>query len=533
MVDGENSVKRYRLSFLLLLAAVFLFRMWFSTTLPLSGDESYHWEWSRNPALGYYDHPPLTAYLIRFCTWVFGRSTELSVRFAALLMLTGTAVLCFLFGKLVVRTRGGSPAEAERAGFIAGLQIMIAPVYAFFSLYISTDPSLIFFWTLTLYLFYRATQKGNWPLWLAAGIAMGLAVMSKFIAFLIAPGFLLFLIISPGDRVWWRRPHPYVACVCTLLVLAPFLWWNAKHDWATFMFNFVYRQQRNVFAPGHAAEFVLVQCGLALTPGIFAFAAFGLWRSARDWLKSRDRSSLFLAVSSIVPLAYFMYVSFRRQVGFHWPAAAWIGVLVYSSCHWAMAQPEQNNRLSRRLSMATLFLCLLVTVPLHVLVHLPPRLITFTWRYRWDKDAISTAKHVERFGWRELGQRVALARNAMLSAQCQGDRGVFVICEKYGLASNVAFYTPGQIKTHLWSKKRTHGENYRFWDDFTSLKGMDAVYVAKRESTAVRSLPELRRHFKKLDRPERVPIVVDGEELRSFFIIRCYDFDGIEPNFGR
>lgn len=29
--------------------------------LPLSGDEAYHWEWSRHLAGAYYDHPGMTA----------------------------------------------------------------------------------------------------------------------------------------------------------------------------------------------------------------------------------------------------------------------------------------------------------------------------------------------------------------------------------------------------------------------------------------------------------------------------------------
>jgi hypothetical protein len=32
---------------------------------PLAFDEAYYWQWSKNLAWGYYDHPPLIAFMIR------------------------------------------------------------------------------------------------------------------------------------------------------------------------------------------------------------------------------------------------------------------------------------------------------------------------------------------------------------------------------------------------------------------------------------------------------------------------------------
>ena len=156
------------MAFGLALTGAFLFRSWFITSLPLSGDEAYHWEWSRNLAFGYYDHPGLTAYLIRFFTWLFGRSTEFTVRLPALLALSGTAILCCLLARLAVKVSGGTEVEAERSGFLAGFLVIMIPIFAVFSVYISTDPPLIFFWTLSLYLYFKASLRGTCGvLWIA------------------------------------------------------------------------------------------------------------------------------------------------------------------------------------------------------------------------------------------------------------------------------------------------------------------------------------------------------------------------------
>ena len=106
--------------------------------LPLSGDEAYHWEWSRHPAFGYYDHPGLTAFLIRGATLLTGRSTEFTVRLPALLLLSGTAVVCFLFARSVARARGADSAAAERAGAMAGVLALVTPIFCL--LYTSPSP---------------------------------------------------------------------------------------------------------------------------------------------------------------------------------------------------------------------------------------------------------------------------------------------------------------------------------------------------------------------------------------------------------
>ena len=53
-----------------LLLAVNLFKLAVARCFPLIGDEAYYWLWSRRPALGYFDHPPMVAWLITLSTAV-------------------------------------------------------------------------------------------------------------------------------------------------------------------------------------------------------------------------------------------------------------------------------------------------------------------------------------------------------------------------------------------------------------------------------------------------------------------------------
>ncbi|MDD4870533.1 MAG: glycosyltransferase family 39 protein [Kiritimatiellae bacterium] len=527
MVEIENSVRRYRVWFCLVILTLFFFRLWFSGTLPLSGDEAYHWEWSRHLALGYYDHPGLTAYLIRLSTFLFNGSTEISVRFVALVMLTLTAIVVFLLARSVTRDRGGTDIQAERAGFIGGFLILIIPIYAAFSTYISTDPPLIFFWTLSLYLLYRAFSKGTYLAWILAGMAFGFAVMSKFLAFFIIPASFLFILISVKDRKWLGQWQMYAAGGVCLLVILPFVIWNMQNGWPTFMFNFIYRQAHTGFHPEKAIEFVGGQA-LALSPVIFGCAIASLWWALKKWKISQDRASLFLALTSIVPLIYFFCVGFRRQVGLHWPTAGWIGAVVLWSCYTSMDWVDRKY--ARRIEKIGIIICLFITISLYLLVHIPQRWIESGWSYWGDPERINLGKSVERFGWRELGQKVYDVKKEMLSQQ-KKQRGVFVICNQYGLASSVAFYTPDQMDTHLWVSRKVHGENYRFWDNYSSMKHMDAIFLAKVRGNVSAVIPHLRMYFVSVGEPEYYPVILEGKEVRSFYMVRCHDFNGIAPAF--
>lgn len=525
--DIKDRTRPYRAGFILLLASAFLFRLWFNTTLPLSGDEAYHWEWSRHLAFGYYDHPGLTAYLIRACTLLCGASTEFSVRLAALLMLTGSAIVAYLAARRVMRSRQKDPVVAEQAGFLAGLLVLFAPLFAFFAGYISTDPPVIFASTLTVYGVLVALQTGRWSAWLAAGVAAGLAMLAKFLAFLIFPGMLLFLLLSPEDRAWFRRPQPYVAALVGLLTFSPCLYWNATHGWATFMFNFVYRQEDNAFAPWHALEYVGSQM-LALSPGVFIVCVVALVWAFREWRRSRDRALLFLGLTSALPLLYFLATGLRRTVGPHWPAPGWVPALILAACY--MVEPGSSRR-KRRWSVIVMALCVGGTIALYPLAHIPARWVhAVSWRYAGSPDRISTEKLNERYGWEDLGQRVGGILREMRE---QDGRDVFVFSGQYGLSAAISFYSPEPLYVHLWAPRRVHGENYRFWDDFASLKGRNGLYVSKDEARAAGMGPELRRYFTRVDRVERIGIMQDGSEVRAFFAIRCYGFNGEAPQFSR
>src|SRR2546423_13817512 len=76
---------RLVLNTVLTVAALVVLRLVAAAWTPLTFDEAYYWMWSKHLAGGYYDHPPMVAYVIRAGTIIAG-DTELGVRLVSILL---------------------------------------------------------------------------------------------------------------------------------------------------------------------------------------------------------------------------------------------------------------------------------------------------------------------------------------------------------------------------------------------------------------------------------------------------------------
>lgn len=204
----------------------------------------------------------------------------------------------------------------------------------------------------------------------------------------------------------------------------------------------------------------------------------------------------------------------------HWTVAAWFGALLWCAVSWSCGRAWLGPRLVRW----SAGICLAMLAGAHVALHLPPSWFDLELAWGPRKKSVNVRAIRELYGWRELGARVA----ATLRDLGQESRGApFLLGSNYGIASAARFYTPGHPESFLWvGPGIRHGQGYRHWSDFAALRGRNAVYVTKRR--VEQALPSLRRHFARVGDPEELVIERGDYAVRSFFLVRCYGFDGRE-----
>ena len=264
------------LAVLAMVTVLTLLRLWLCGVLGLLPEEAYYWTYSKHPAPGYFDHPPMVAWVITLGTTLFG-DTPLGVRFATIMLWIATAGLLFLTGRMWF---------GRRVALLATLLFTLLPIYIGAGLIVTPDRPTLFFWVATLYLISKALHTDHASYWLAAGVAFGGALLSKYYALLLAPSLLWFLLLSPNHRHWLRRPQPWFALPIALAVFSPVIIWNAQHEWASFLFQ----SARTAGTPKNALRDVAVfwgyQVGI-LTPLLFAlFVNATTYGIRRGWLSA-------------------------------------------------------------------------------------------------------------------------------------------------------------------------------------------------------------------------------------------------------
>ncbi|MBV8682846.1 MAG: glycosyltransferase family 39 protein [Caulobacteraceae bacterium] len=286
--------------FILLLLAI---RLVVAGAVPLTEDEAYYRIWSKAPALGYFDHPPMVAWWIWLGRRLAG-DTALGVRLFPSIGCALTSVLVFD----LARNLGAGRHTAKRAAVWYNATLLVC-AGGFLAV---PDAPAAFFWMLTLCAAVRAWNGPSSRWWVATGLAAGLASLSKYSSLFLAPGVFLWLIGSRAGRERLRSPGPWLALAVGAAVFAPNVAWNATHHWLTFSKQFG-RIAPHRFSPRYLLEFVGAQI-LLLNPLIAAFIP----RALSD--ETLRRRLAMPALTSAPFVAYLMVHSLHDRVQAHWPA---------------------------------------------------------------------------------------------------------------------------------------------------------------------------------------------------------------------
>ncbi|MDI6757677.1 MAG: glycosyltransferase family 39 protein [Endomicrobiia bacterium] len=305
---------------IIFLAVATLLRAVLSGALELHPDEAYYWLWSRRLDFGYFDHPPLVAYLIRLTT-IFSDG-EYWVRFSGILGGVGASALAYRLTFEIF--------ESRRAAFWSVVILNVLPLTAA-GFVMTPDVPSFFFWALSVWIFWkiaRVPEYSGSSEWLALGLVFGLSLLSKYTSVLFAPCALFFLLISSRHRYHLKSPRPYLALLLSAIVFSPVVFWNKTHGWASFAFQW----SHGTSGPGKWSNVIAYLGGQAANGGIFLFLVGGaaLWETFRggDWRKR------FLGAMSVPVFVFFGWAAFKKTGEINWPAPAFFALSV-AAAGWA------------------------------------------------------------------------------------------------------------------------------------------------------------------------------------------------------
>ncbi len=482
-----------------------LLRVIVGARLPLVPDETYYWEWSRHLSLGYFDHPPIIAWLIRIGTEMFGINS-IGVRILP--------IVCGGVAALAIAATGRRVAGAHTAAE-AAIIISAMPLAAAGLVLATSDAPLLAAVATALLFLVKAIQserrsRESLRAWCIAGVALGLAFWSKYTSILLPVGVL---IAFASHRSLWPRFAewgPYAACAIATVIFLPVLIWNAQHHWISFAYQIEHGLGSSAGASfksillaawRHEGDLLAGQAGLA-TPILFVLIVVAVAKSLRPAL---GPERWLLAIVSMLYFVFFVYSALKKRVEPNWPAPAYIGgVVLCAAYRWS----EKAKRW--RAAGIALGGVLSLAVYLHAfepVFPIPPA-----------KDPVGRA-----FGW---GTLATAAERAAAAPRGRGHPNAvaWISADRYQDASEIAYHSPGHIETFSLNLGGRPNQ-YDLWPGFAArAKPGDRLVVAVDETQAPHgAIVALNPYFESILRGELVELK-RGDALIA--VRRLYTLDG-------
>ncbi|MEM7708264.1 MAG: glycosyltransferase family 39 protein [Pseudomonadota bacterium] len=298
---------------LLGLLALSLARIHVSSALPLFGDEAFYWLEGRYLAWAYSDLPPLTAWLTRAGSELFGMS-YLGVR--------GLSLLCWLAVPVLVTALARTGGASAPAALVAGCLSCALPVHGLVAPFALPEAPLNLVWLLSAWLASRIVTGANRPgWWLCLGLCLALGVLTHYRIAPLLLGMAGLFLLHREARSRLRSPWPWLAAMLPLAALWPQWDFNRTQDFAALSFQLV---ERHPWAPQLAGLKLPLIDLLLLTP---VLGWLLLSATARQWGARSGGFAAVLLWLGAFPIVFYWLASplvDTERVSFHWSLAGWL-----------------------------------------------------------------------------------------------------------------------------------------------------------------------------------------------------------------
>jgi len=279
---------------LYLLGAIFVLNIAQAYYTELIFDEAYYWYYAQNFSFGYFDHPPMVAWLIALGSLIF--EGNLGVRFMSCVLAVGTLMVLW-------KTIDHPKKNAYVTNFIVlAFSMTLLNAYGFLTL---PDTPLLFFCALFLLVYKYFVEKPGVLFALALGLVMAALMYSKYNAVVI----IVFVLLS-NLRLFTNK-FAWLAVIIALLAYTPHFVWLYEQEFISVQYHLF--ERRN-----NAYDFNKYTVGFLINlVGLFGLTFPWIYRSLFRSTETNTFTKALLYVTYGV-LLFFFISSFNRRVQMQW-----------------------------------------------------------------------------------------------------------------------------------------------------------------------------------------------------------------------
>ncbi|WP_405604646.1 ArnT family glycosyltransferase [Polaribacter sp. Asnod1-A03] len=282
---------------------------------PLLNDESYYWLYSENLQWGYFDHPPLIAFLIKLSTQIF--PLELGVRFINVLL---GAFTIFLWCKLIEQETNSK--INTKLAFLLLCGSLFLNLYTFLAI---PDTPLLFFEALFFWFYRKYLKNDSWKTILALAIVITLLLYTKYHGILI-----VFFTLLSNFKILKRKSFFIIVIIC-LVLFVPHINWLFENDLQTIRFQ-LFERTSSGFKLKNVLSYVGEQLGLTGPIFVLLFSIF---------YKPKNNFQKALKYNTIGVFIFFLFNSFRVNINAYWTVIAWFPMLFLCYLYFTENKPKK------------------------------------------------------------------------------------------------------------------------------------------------------------------------------------------------
>lgn len=443
-------------------------------------DEAYYWMWGQHPALSYYDHPGLNAWLLGLSGALFGWD-RFALKLPVALAFFADIYVIYLFAR---RMAG---AAWQPQFWLTLLLFLVTPIYWMVTIVAIPDHLLLTLCLFAIYFFFRffSDRAAGLPgasrdLYLAT-LMLGLAGLAKYNAAFLGIGVAAFVLIA--DRRLLREPRLYLAALLSVALQAPTIIWNFTEHFASWEFQ-LHDRHAGLRDIGEGMVPLLLGILVFISPFLFwPIGRFVLARTTAVPGMGFARTSFIISTVSIVTIAFSTFTLF------HWNLVAYAAMLPFLAFYM-----RPRFLLALQALYGTAFaIAIFVNYSIVPLSDIRGWADEATaWSYDWDQVAA-----------------------AVEQAKADNHAG-FVATPDYTTASLLGFAMRDSDVTSL----SAHTEAFDYWFDSAAHAGQDAILFADRW----RPLRGLPHHFASVEKLADIPLVLGGRQIdtRHLYLAKGY-----------
>lgn len=308
------------------LLIVVLLRLAIVLVMGIMPQDAYYYFYAQNPALSYFDHPPMVAWMLWLFTSVLG-SSIVAIHITDFIISILTAFAVYALAVRVLSTQ-----KAARAAVL----FLSTAIVSITSLITTPDVPLLLFWALSLLFAHKAVSQDRFIDWLITGVMMGAAFLSKYTALFLPAGLFLFLLMSKQHRSKLMSYRFLMLLLVFAAAASPVLIWNIQNEFVSFKFQTGSRLSnmnlRNILSLNFIGT--LGHQFFILLPVLF----IGIMIAGFKWLKKSwlrfhtvSTNQLFLLCFFIPMVLFFFSISFIYWVKINWMMPAYISGIILAA----------------------------------------------------------------------------------------------------------------------------------------------------------------------------------------------------------